>query len=411
MERIAYIQVREDGLPYSAHGAAAARGFETLGYRVHFFQRSELESVELAPNAVVVGGVGTIRAALERLGAAVPSPLNLPAQLEPFWGRRVYPATVGQLRAASDFPVFVKPAAFSKLFEGRVVRTDADLERLLTPRNGFPLVTDETPVIAQDVVDFISEWRVYVVHGVVQGVSHYNGDPLLFPAANVIRMAIGAYAPAPAGYAADFGVTRDGRTLLVEVNDGYSLGHGGLVADRYARLLLARWEELAETPPGFDEGAAASEVGPEKVSWRIKMRRSGWARLHVMGGGLTVRIHLSDVFDPFEDMVEWGRRIETADLPALLEIDEEGTTKVLRALPEPTADLVRLQITARANQVLLETVAPRTELAAAFKEELRRFFTEDFDPKEWDYREGEEYGIAVRAKILSHPWLSGPARP
>jgi hypothetical protein len=33
-------------------------------------------------------------------------------------------------------------------------------------------------------------------------------------------------------------------TILVEVNDGYSLGHGGLVADLYARLLLARWDEL-----------------------------------------------------------------------------------------------------------------------------------------------------------------------
>jgi hypothetical protein len=28
------------------------------------------------------------------------------------------------------------------------------------------------------------------------------------------------------------------------VNDGDSLGHGGLVADLYARLLLARWDEL-----------------------------------------------------------------------------------------------------------------------------------------------------------------------
>jgi hypothetical protein len=77
-------------------------------------------------------------------------------------------------------------------------------------------------------------------------VSHYAGDPLIFPAAGVIRMCVGAFANAPAGYAADFGVTGDGRTLLVEVNDGYSLGHGGLVANRYAELLRARWTELIE---------------------------------------------------------------------------------------------------------------------------------------------------------------------
>ena len=36
----------------------------------------------------------------------------------------------------------------------------------------------------------------------------------------------------------------DGRTLLVEINDGYSLGSGGLVANLYAELLRARWEEI-----------------------------------------------------------------------------------------------------------------------------------------------------------------------
>ena len=49
---------------------------------------------------------------------------------------------------------------------------------------------------------------------------------------------------APAGYSADFGVTDDGRTLLVEVNDGYSLGSGGLVANLYAELLRSRWQEM-----------------------------------------------------------------------------------------------------------------------------------------------------------------------
>jgi hypothetical protein len=43
---------------------------------------------------------------------------------------------------------------------------------------------------------------------------------------------------------APFFVTDTGRTLLIETNDGYSLGHGGLVADVYAQLLRARWTEL-----------------------------------------------------------------------------------------------------------------------------------------------------------------------
>jgi len=105
-------------------------------------------------------------------------------------------------------------------------------------------VPDDAPILAQEPVRFLSEWRTFVIRGAIEGVSHYAGDPLIFPAAAVVRMCIAAFSNAPAGYAADFGVTDDGRTLLVEINDGYSLGHGGLAANRYAELLRARWSEI-----------------------------------------------------------------------------------------------------------------------------------------------------------------------
>lgn len=42
--------------------------------------------------------------------------------------------------------------------------------------------------------------------------------------------------------------TDDGRTLLVEVNDGYALGCYGLQHNLYAKLLAARWAELVGVP-------------------------------------------------------------------------------------------------------------------------------------------------------------------
>lgn len=38
-----------------------------------------------------------------------------------------------------------------------------------------------------------------------------------------------------------------GRTLLIEVNDGYALGCYGLFYLDYAKLLSARWAELTKT--------------------------------------------------------------------------------------------------------------------------------------------------------------------
>lgn len=45
----------------------------------------------------------------------------------------------------------------------------------------------------------------------------------------------------------DFGLTDDGRTLMIEVNDGYALGCYGLLYVNYAKLLSARWAELTNT--------------------------------------------------------------------------------------------------------------------------------------------------------------------
>ena len=60
----------------------------------------------------------------------------------------------------------------------------------------------------------------------------------------MIRQAIGAYVTPLQGYSADFGVVEDGRTFLVEINEGYALGCGHLKASAYAELLLARWMEM-----------------------------------------------------------------------------------------------------------------------------------------------------------------------
>lgn len=45
----------------------------------------------------------------------------------------------------------------------------------------------------------------------------------------------------------DFGVTDKGETVLIEVNDGFSIGLYGLFHIDYAKLLSARWAELTGT--------------------------------------------------------------------------------------------------------------------------------------------------------------------
>ena len=121
-------------------------------------------------------------------------------------------------------------------------------------------------------------------------------------------------------------------------------------------------------------------------------------------------IHLSEVFDPFDEILAWGREIDEGDLPIQMEIDEEGQEAVLTVLRTETPERVLLRVTRKyLNELLLEGIVARATLANALKTELRRFFTSEFDPRHWDMREdddAEEGYIQTRDRVLNHPWLA-----
>lgn len=109
-------------------------------------------------------------------------------------------------------------------------------------------------VWASEVTRFVSEWRYYVVNGEIVGHARYDDgeDGAPEPDSHLVLDAVERLArdrSTPAGYALDFGVLEDGRTSLVEANDGWGgLGmyKGDLHRDDYFRLLKARWEEIAQ---------------------------------------------------------------------------------------------------------------------------------------------------------------------
>lgn len=102
-------------------------------------------------------------------------------------------------------------------------------------------------------VHFVSEWRCFLLYGQLIGIHFYYGDKNIECDREVINAAIKAFPNMPAGCALDFGVTDDGRTLLIEMNDGYSLGIYDLEPTLYVRLLTARWAELNGTVDALRE--------------------------------------------------------------------------------------------------------------------------------------------------------------
>ena len=229
-----------DGTDFGINRATAIVGFTLKGAEVREFEIDAFEDLPLGEGDIVVAGIHLAHQAMARLGIPVPALDSVPASLLPFAGRRIWRADMREARALvqAGEHVFIKPApSRHKLFGGYLAREFRDL--IPTAHIG----DDETVDLAEP-MDFVSEYRCFVADGMLLGVRHYKGDPLIFPDAGVVRNAIAAYSTAPRGYALDIGVVAEQGTFVVEVNDGYSSAAYGLPPIRYASVIEARWSEL-----------------------------------------------------------------------------------------------------------------------------------------------------------------------
>jgi hypothetical protein len=237
----AYIRFREN-IPDNANTYAAAEGFHIQGIPVvpfYGFGDLNLQNMpDLGPETIVCGNIGDVWQALTLMGKTVPQPYDYPEHLEWMLGRKVEFVTLEQVRALITRK-FLKPVK-QKLFGGFVYDP-------LDPRSRLAVAPypDDTPCIISDEVEFVSEYRCFVKHDLPCGVRHYRGDAFTALDKAVYNKALKcSKGKMPAAYAMDLGVTAQGETLLVEINDGHSVGSYGLTGLVYARFLEARWEEM-----------------------------------------------------------------------------------------------------------------------------------------------------------------------
>jgi hypothetical protein len=259
--RVRRVYIKKAGGEIATEACYTAwRGFSHKGYPVDFFEWDELlhKSLPLDRFTLVVGGTVAVHKALRQIGVQVPGPLNLPRPLLSFAGRQIWETTLGAVRrevnAGQAVPTFIKPLAETKSFPGCVIDGGPELRRLQH-------LDDELPLQAAEVVPFVAEWRFFVSRATVVGLALYKGEWSVVPDSATVRQAVAAYSAAPVAYSLDFGVTVDGRTLLVEANDAFALGAYGLDAAVYATMLEDRWLELVGAEGATKTIAGAGDGG------------------------------------------------------------------------------------------------------------------------------------------------------
>lgn len=218
-------------------------------FRHRSVSATDLTTLAAEADAVPVGSVAFVRtwAALQGLETVLARqwPGCYPPPLYKHLRRSVWSASLDEARALlRDRPLFVKPALFAdiKTFTGQLISGPEPEDMAHQP--GDLRVWCAMPAT------WVAEFRVYVMRGAIVGCARYDDGEVEVsgPDLETVSGMIADFSAGPAGYSLDVGVTPDGETTLIEVNDGWALGfYQGCDPDAYRWLLDARWTEIRET--------------------------------------------------------------------------------------------------------------------------------------------------------------------
>jgi hypothetical protein len=193
---------------------------------------SEWKDIPADPTNIIVGSVEMCKGWLQQY-YTVPYAIDL-SVFNKYLGRKIDTVLVKDL----EYPTFIKPVIDVKAFTGFEAVNESYVQIFAEGYTGH--------VWSQEIVDIVSEYRMYITNNKILGMKHYSGDCLVFPDAKFIAecFEFSKTVLDYHSYALDFGVLSDGRTILIEPNDGWAIGNYGLEPSLYYRFIRNRWLQL-----------------------------------------------------------------------------------------------------------------------------------------------------------------------
>ena len=211
----------------------------------------EFDEIPLNRNTLLIAPIDDTKRFFKEMGWKVDMsltfPLSIPAK---YWGRYIQRFKKNtqnkyQLELFAQgfcYPLFIKPLNV-KEFEPGIIKSSEELIQVLSS------FSSNFPFIISEVVNFISEWRAYVVDRKLVGVFNYLGDFKIHPDYEFIENLIKDFKNSPISYCIDVGICEDNTTKLVECNDFWSLGNYGLSPKLYVNGITTRWREILTQNP------------------------------------------------------------------------------------------------------------------------------------------------------------------
>lgn len=202
--------------------------------------------IDIDSQCVVIGGIPSIMTALDRIGTQRPQAVNYPKELKNYYHRKIWKQTLSKalVDQKSGFDYFIKPERDFKSFTGFRLQ---EIEGQGKLRRAFNKFGPNYSIDCSEVVEFVSEYRVYIVDGKAAFVSYYWGDDQPIDTGkveNIVKaLTIGGNYQ---NTALDIGILDSGEIAIIEHNGGFSIDSYECPYDIYARLLINGWKDIVD---------------------------------------------------------------------------------------------------------------------------------------------------------------------
>lgn len=235
-------------IPHSVNIANAIYGFREMGAEIIPYHKIDEIYDRVNREDIVLDYIEQCKSIFSKFGVE-PSIPDYPDVLKPFLGRKIWKDTINSISRSEEKwsgGYFVKPVR-NKVFTGKIISSISDLV-------GCGNYSEDYDVLVSEPLDICAEWRCFILYdeivdvrpyGLLLDISRksykYHYD---FKVLDSMLEAFISWEKRPTACSLDICVTKDGQTLLVEINDVYALGCYGLASIFYAKLISARWSEL-----------------------------------------------------------------------------------------------------------------------------------------------------------------------
>lgn len=179
-------------------------GFIAMGYECIYYKDTPQD---LSYEDTLVGYITDVHKAFKHLNLEIPQSIDYPQELAEYFGRKIEKIQFNDIFQL-EYPYFIKPTKY-KQFAGKVI----DLIG----------VKDTELYYTEDILNIMSEYRVFIQNKEIIGIKHYKGNLFISPDEGTIINMIHSYNTQPNTYALDVGVCLKNnkfKTILLEVNDG-----------------------------------------------------------------------------------------------------------------------------------------------------------------------------------------------